>query len=186
MTHLVHLASGSPRRLQLLNGAGFDVVRIPSAPEPPLPAQGDGVEQALASASAKLPETGEGVLLSADTVVHLDGRCLGKPTNAEDAATMLRRLMGREHQVTTAVVLRCGDRVESFAVTSDVRFNALSDEAIRRYVASGEPMDKAGAYGIQGLGAVLVDSVRGSQSNVVGLPVPETVEALARFDVRPR
>ena len=99
---------------------------------------------------------------------------------------MLRRLMGRDHQVTTAVALRCGDRVETFSVTSDVRFNALSDEAIQRYVASGEPMDKAGAYGIQGLGAVLVDSVRGSQSNVVGLPVAETIAALAQLGVQPR
>jgi septum formation protein len=141
----------------------------------------------LCSAQAKLPEAFEGtVILSADTVVHQNQRCLGKPNDAEAAALMLTALSGGTHQVSTAVALRHEEGVLSFCVSSEVRFRQLSEMEIERYVRSGEPMDKAGAYGIQGLGAGLIASVSGSHTCVVGLPLSETLDALAQLGVFPR
>ena len=180
----IALASQSPRRLQLLTGAGIEVVLVPSRVEPDLRPQGSGAEQALHSALEKLPyETHELVTLSADTVVHVSGECLGKPKDRTHATRMLTQLSGRAHHVTTAVAMRHAQGVSSFVVTSTVHFRELSAGEIARYVASGEPMDKAGAYGIQGLGAGLIERVEGSHTAVVGLPLGETLSALADLGV---
>ncbi len=122
-------------------------------------------------------------VLGADTVVALEGRILGKPSSADDASRVLRMLSGRTHEVITAFVLfGAGSRHEGMAATR-VRFREIDEETIARYVASGESMDKAGAYGIQGSGGSLVDRVEGSYTNVVGLPLAETLGMLARCGV---
>lgn len=126
-----------------------------------------------------------GVVLGADTIVALDGEALGKPADAADARRMLRRLRGREHEVITAiaVVEAPGGRSEAVTVVSRVRMAAYDEAAIEAYVASGEPFDKAGAYAIQGRGGALVAGLDGSFTNVVGLPLEETVRLLAAFGV---
>ena len=118
----------------------------------------------------------QGIALGADTVVVIDGAVLGKPANAASARRMLRRLSGRSHRVITAVALcRAGGKaIGSASVVTTVKFKRLSAEEIEWYVGTGEPMDKAGGYGIQGRGGLFVSSIRGSYSNVVGLPI-ETV-----------
>ncbi|MBL8509109.1 MAG: septum formation protein Maf, partial [Chitinimonas sp.] len=122
------------------------------------------------------------LLLAADTTVALDGLILGKPESQEDAVAMLMRLSGSCHQVLTGVALTDGERTETAVSTSQVRFRDLGEAEIRAYVASGEPMDKAGSYGAQGLGAILIAELQGSFSGVVGLPLCETAELLRRFD----
>jgi septum formation protein len=185
--HRLLLASKSPRRQTLLTSAGFAVRCVPSRDEPQLLTHGNGERLALAAALAKLPKYQQDlVLISADTVVHLDHTCLGKPVDRSDAMHMLEQLSGQTHGVTTAVAMRGGGDVVSFAVTSWVRFRHLGSFEIEQYVASGEPMDKAGAYGIQGLGAGLIESVEGSHTAVVGLPMRETVAALAEMGVHPK
>jgi nucleoside triphosphate pyrophosphatase len=140
---------------------------------------------ALDKARTVAVRVGEGVVLGADTIVVIDGAALGKPAGPEEACAMLRRLRGREHEVHTgiAVVDAQSGRSESAVVTSRVRMGAYSDRAIDDYVASGEPLDKAGAYAIQGRGRELVTGYEGSFSNVVGLPLEETAQVLARFGV---
>lgn len=118
--------------------------------------------------------------LAADTEVVLDGRCLGKPSSEAEAKAMLRSLSGRSHEVLTAVALRDGDEVRTAVVRTEVVFRTLSEDEISRYVATGEPMDKAGAYGIQGLGGALVARLSGSYTNVVGLPLEETLDLLSQ------
>jgi len=180
------LASQSPRRLSLLRGVGFDIIPLTARAEPALQSEGKGAQQALSSALAKLPKNSpEEVFLSADTVVHIGQRCLGKPSDEVHASAMLTELSGQAHEVTTGVAIRHPGGVVSFCVTSTVYFRALSDQEIERYVASGEPMDKAGGYGIQGLGAGLIESVQGSHTAVVGLPLAETLRALSELGVRP-
>lgn len=172
------LASASPRRRELLAAAGLvfevrpaEVDETPGPQEPPR-------RYALRVATAKaLAVEGERVL-AADTIVVLDGEILGKPTDATDAAQMLRRLAGRAHTVMTAVVLREGRRLRRRLIRTRVHFRPLSEVEIAAYVATGEPLDKAGAYGIQGRGGALVDRVSGSYTNVVGLPLRETLELL--------
>ena len=183
--HRIGLASKSPRRLQLLAGAGLDVIVVPSRAEPILSTHGSGMEQALYSALAKLPiSTSDFPTLSADTVVHLEHECFGKPADTDQATRMLHQLSGCAHQVTTAVAIRHPQGVVSFSVTSTVHFRHLSAGEIAHYVASGEPMDKAGGYGIQGLGAGLIERVEGSHTAVVGLPLSETLKALNELGVQ--
>lgn len=117
-------------------------------------------------------------VLAADTVVALDGKLLGKPANAADAALMLRALSGRTHRVLTAVALAHGGQIRSLAITTEVRFRELTARQISWYVDSEEPMDKAGGYAIQGLAAPLVEWINGSYTNVVGLPLAETMDLL--------
>lgn len=140
---------------------------------------------ALRKARAVADRARDGVVLAADTVVVIDGDALGKPSGAEEARAMLRRLRGREHAVITGVALvdaRTG-RERSLAVTSRVLMAAYSDATIDAYVATGGPLDKAGAYAIQDLGGALVEGLTGSYTNVVGLPVEETRRLLEEFGV---
>ena len=169
------LASASPRRADLLRAAGFDFeVRSAGADETVHP--GELPEQyvrrvAEAKAHAVLPAAGDRPVIAADTVVLIDGRILGKPVDAEQAAAMLRTLSGRRHQVMTGVSVRYSTREIREVVTTTVWFATLTPPEIDWYVASGEGRDKAGAYAIQGRAARFIPRVDGSYSNVVGLPI---------------
>ncbi len=171
------LASASPRRRELLAQAGFTFeVRAAHVNEDPRPEE-DPIAYvtrlAREKAQAVFDAVGdaEAVVLGADTTVTLDNHMLGKPEDAVDAARMLRLLSGRTHRVMTGVALVTARRVEVAAEVTGVRFLTLSDEEIAAYVATGEPMDKAGAYGIQGRAARWIPRVEGCYFNVVGLPL---------------
>jgi septum formation protein len=173
MTRLV-LASRSPRRAELLAAAGFEfTVRTADTDETPLPNESPSeyvVRVALEKARAVPRGPGE-IVLAADTTVVLDSEIMGKPLDAQDATRMLTALAGRKHEVLTGVcVMRGGEAVTDMASTS-VWFAPMTPEEISEYVATGEPMDKAGAYGIQGFASRFVERIDGSYSNVVGLPV---------------
>ncbi|MDR0208132.1 MAG: Maf-like protein [Pseudomonas putida] len=184
----LYLASGSPRRRELLAQIGVPFTQV-AAPidETPLPGEGaaDYVERlARAKAAAGLAQVqSPGVVLGADTAVVLEGRILGKPESREHGLAMLADLSDREHQVLTAVALSDGRRCLSACVASTVRFRAISASEAERYWASGEPQDKAGGYAIQGLGAVFVTGLVGSYSAVVGLPLSETADLLGQFAI---
>ena len=171
------LASASPRRAELLRSAGFEFeVQASHRDEVPYPGEAAEaytlrVARDKARHIADLPGSAGGVVLAADTEVVKDARILGKPRDPEDAAAMLRLLSGTAHDVLTAIVLRTGDREWVDVVSTRVHVVPLTDEDIRWYVASGEPMGKAGAYGIQGRAARFVERIEGSWSAVVGLPV---------------
>lgn len=176
------LASRSPRRSELLRSAGISfTVRPADVDETPWAGEdAAGYALRIAEAKALAIEAAPGeVVLGADTVVVIDGQLLGKPTDAADAERMLRLLSGRCHEVITGVCLRrAGEIVRDRAVTR-VWFTALSDKEILDYVSSGEPMDKAGAYAIQGLASKFIPRVDGSYTNVVGLPVALVYRHLA-------
>ena len=177
------LASGSPRRRELFTGLGLRfAVRPPEVDETPLPREAPRpyVERIAAAKAAAAGRPGE-LVIAADTTVVVDGDILGKPVDAEDGRAMLRRIEGRWHEVLTAVVVSepgSGRRAMDVAET-EVRMAAMSAQRIAWYVDTGEPMDKAGAYGIQRLGGLLVEEVRGNYLNVVGLPLP-LVDRLCR------
>jgi septum formation protein len=179
------LASASPRRKELLGLLRIPFEVIPSAYDEHLPAtHADVPELAAHLASEKAHDVAARfparLVLGSDTIVTLDERVYGKPADAEDAVRMLLELSGRTHEVVTGVALVRGpELVAAVAITTEVVFRTLDEREIRAYVATGEPMDKAGAYAIQGHGALLIDGIRGDYSNVVGLPVP-TVAALLR------
>jgi septum formation protein len=184
VAHPVVLASASPRRLDLLERLGVDVVVDPADVDETLRAGEPAVAYVRRLAAAKVARVAarhadDQLVVGADTTVELDGRVLGKPDDAAHAAAMLRDLSGRTHRVHTGVAVRHRGRTLDDVVTSLVRFEPLSPATIAWYVATGEPLDKAGAYAVQGVGAVLVAEVRGSVSNVVGLPLA-TVVGLAR------
>ena len=169
------LASGSPRRLALLEELGLrPAVRPADIDETPKPNEAAAayVERLAIEKGAAVPGqvNPEDVVISADTIVVLDGELLGKPTNDADAAAMLRRLSGRTHEVMTGVAVRHDERVDSFVETTVVHFGELTDYDIDWYVGTGEPADKAGAYGMQGRGGAFVSSIEGSYDNVIGLP----------------
>ena len=172
------LASSSPRRRELLGGLGLRfTVRAADLDETPLPGE-DPRDTVLRLANAKafaLAHPGE-LVLAADTVVVIDGELLGKPTDPADARRMLGRIAGREHTVLSAVALADPGRDGRAAdvAASRVRMAAMSPEQIDWYVATGEPLDKAGSYAVQGLGALFVEEVFGNYTNVVGLPLPLT------------
>jgi len=189
--HRIVLASASPRRLDLLRQMGVEPdVRPASLLEEPLPGETPS-EQALRLAEAKgravaaaLADGGlPSVVLAADTIVVTDGSPLGKPASPDQARDMLRRLSGRVHEVLTGVWLGRTDdgRSASLVETSRVRFHSCPESVVRWYVSTGEPMDKAGAYAVQGLGALLVAEVEGSWTNVVGLPVEKLAPMLNRI-----
>ena len=182
------LASASPRRRELLRSIAPQFEVVPSEIEETLedgPAPAAVARLALRKARAVAARVREAVVLAADTVVILDGAALGKPADAREARAMLRRLRGREHEVITGVAVvdsRTG-REASISVVSRVRIAAYSDATLEAYVATGAPLDKAGAYAIQDLGGALVERLAGSYTNVVGLPVEETRWLLAEFGV---
>lgn len=175
------LASGSPRRRELLARLGVPfIVVVPELDESARPGE-TALELVRRLAAAKAAAVTGPLVLAADTVVELDGELLGKPAGAEEARGMLRRLSGRSHQVHTGVAARAGERVEVATATTTVRFVAMTAAAIDWYVSTGEPLDKAGAYAIQGSGGLFVEAIEGNASNVVGLPLPTAVELLHRL-----
>ena len=186
----LHLASGSPRRRELLAQIGVPFVTlIASIDETALPGEPAeryverlAREKALAGL-ATLNVPAGAVVLGADTAVVLDGRILGKPADRAECLATLVALSGREHQVLTAVALASAQRIESRVVASRVRFRPLRAGEAEAYWATGEPCDKAGSYGIQGLAAVFVSQLEGSYSAVVGLPLCETAQLLGEFGI---
>ncbi|SHF47213.1 septum formation protein [Desulfacinum infernum DSM 9756] len=188
MKEALILASASPRRRELLAGLGLRFQIVPSrVEEPPIGDHPDEGVRALAASKAREISTRfpEAWVLAADTIVVLGGKVFGKPADEKDAEEMLRQLSGRTHEVLTAVSLAHRGRgfFQTQAVRTQVSFRDLKDGEIRAYVKTGEPMDKAGAYGIQGVGAFLVQRVHGSYTNVVGLPLAETVDLLMKHGV---
>ena len=194
----VFLASRSPRRRELLAQVGiqFDTIvfrnhpredaeldETPLADEAPI----DYVQRvALAKAEygwrvVTLRKMRLQPVLAADTTLEFEGKIIGKPTDAENAREILRRLSGNTHRVLTAVSVAFEGRIESTLSISEVRFSPLDEATIRAYVATGEPMDKAGAYGIQGHAALFVENLTGSYTGVMGLPLFETGALLQRF-----
>lgn len=177
---LLTLASRSPRRRELLSQLGLALeVRPADTDETPLPGETprDYVHRvARDKARAVKGET----VLGADTVVVVGGEILGKPLDPVDARRMLRALSGTEHQVITGVCARRGDIEEVLEVTTHVRFAPLTEAQLSWYLSTGEPLDKAGAYAVQGAGGMFVVSLRGSPSNVIGLPLAEVVDLLGR------
>ncbi|KPK19065.1 MAG: septum formation inhibitor Maf [Betaproteobacteria bacterium SG8_41] len=196
----IYLASRSPRRRELLKQIGVpfellllreDLRRGVDVDETPLPDESPGV-YALRIANAKattgmrqVAQRGLPIkpVLAADTSVVFDEQLIGKPDDTEHAVRILRTLSGREHQVITAIALALRDQVETQISVSSVWFRELDEAEIRRYVASGEPRDKAGAYAIQGRAGAFVTRIAGSYSGIMGLPLAETAELLARFNV---
>ena len=186
----LYLASGSPRRRELLTQIAVPfLTQIAPIDENALPGESPiAYVERLARGKAQagltaLADTADAVVLGADTAVVLDGRILRKPADRDDALATLNALSGRTHQVLTAVALASRERLESRVVTSQVTFRALNQAEIEAYWASGEPQDKAGCYGIQGLAAVFVSQLQGSYSAVVGLPLCETAALLAEFAI---
>ena len=182
------LASASPRRRELLGRFAVPFRVIPArgaetAPEGLTPGE---LVRCLAEHKAAEVAEGEGpesVIIAADTVVEIDGEILGKPGTPERAAEMLRRLSGRTHRVWTGVCVRQGERILSAAEETAVRFRELEEEEIRAYVATGEPMDKAGAYGYQDRACLFVERIEGDYFNVVGLPMDRLGRMLRDFGV---
>lgn len=184
----LYLASTSPRRRELLAqiGLAFHVLKVDiDESTRPGEAPTDYVGRlAREKAAAGLAQAGEGVVIAADTSVVLDDAILGKPASLDEALAMWARLSGREHRVLTGVAVASRERVEAQVVATRVRFRPLREAELRAYWASGEPCDKAGGYGIQGLGAVFVTGIDGSYSNVVGLPLAEAAALLEGFGLR--
>jgi septum formation protein len=184
------LASASPRRKALLEQIGlvFDVVPsdVPESFPAETPPRDSAGKLAVRKAAQIADCTASGIVIGADTVVVLDGRPLGKPEDPEQAFEMLRALSGKTHEVLTAVaVINAADgRMARGDECTQVLFRELSDREIRVYIASGEPMDKAGAYGIQGKGALLVRRIEGCYTNVVGLPLVRLACLLEEFGIR--
>ncbi|WP_343553059.1 Maf family protein [Pantoea sp.] len=182
----LYLASGSPRRRELLTQLGLQferlITHVEEQRQPEEAAEAyvrrlasDKARAGVAVAPQNFP------VLGADTIVVLNGEVLEKPQDAAHAAEMLSKLSGQTHQVMTAVALADAQRELDCLVTTDVTFRNISEEEISHYIASGEPMDKAGAYGIQGLGGNFVRKINGSYHAVVGLPLVETGELLSHF-----
>ncbi|MDX1503080.1 MAG: nucleoside triphosphate pyrophosphatase [Thermoanaerobaculia bacterium] len=179
------LASGSPRRSELLSALGLRfTVRPVDLDESVLPGE-DPAEYVLRLAREKArARAGDGeVVLAADTTVVLDGRILGKPEGAGEARRMLAELAGRWHEVLTGVALfePAGPRLVADLETTRVRIGELDPARIEWYVGTGEPLDKAGSYAVQGLGALFVEEIRGNYTNVVGLPLPLTARLFTRL-----
>jgi septum formation protein len=184
------LASGSPRRRTLLAAAGlsFSIIesRLHERLRPGEPPEEFALRMARDKAAAVSRRVGDALVLGADTVVEIDGVILGKPKRAEEARAMLRRLSGRAHLVVTAfAIARAGAILEAQAVRSIVTFRPLEAAEIDAYVATREPFDKAGGYGIQERGAEFIAAVEGPRDNVMGLPMGEVMAALARHGVVP-
>ena len=183
------LASASPRRSQLLEALGLDFTVQPSPAVEPSPTPDDGqnpgafVERLARLKASALEIENDDLILAADTVVVIDDEILGKPRDSSHAAAMLQRLRGKTHRVYSGVCLRRGSRSESAHEITRVTFGDFSDDFIAAYVATGEPLDKAGSYGAQGKGALLVSKIEGDYWNVVGLPLFRLSQMLRDFGV---
>lgn len=182
------LASGSPRRRELFGLITSDFEVIVSDAEETVP---DGTAPAdvpvllsRIKAQAVAADHPDSIVIGADTVVIIDNKILGKPADSSDAFRMLRMLSGREHQVVTGVTIVCEAKgiSKSFSQTTSVRFYPLSDKEINEYIATGEPFDKAGAYGIQGAGGMLAETICGDYFNIVGLPAARLGRELAALE----
>lgn len=190
MTELI-LASGSPRRAALLEQLGLTFeIFVPDVDESVLPLEQpeDYVSRVsrakmAAAVSARSGKSGDIVILCADTTVAVDSRILGKPADEQACVEMLVLLSGREHRVLTSVTISNCQQEETFTAETLVRFRDISIPECKAYWATGEPRDKAGGYGAQGVGSMFMASINGSFSNVVGLPLCETVEGLRRFGI---
>lgn len=195
----LYLASKSPRRRELLKqiGVNFELLLLREFPAArqdidETPVTDELPDQYVLRVARQKAEVGAQrvqerrlpalAVLSADTSVVLDGEVIGKPADAQAAATMLRRLSGKTHRVYSAIALSQWGQVNTALSVTEVGFRDLSDEEIRRYVATGEPMDKAGAYAIQGRAAAFIASIAGSYSGVMGLPLFETVGLLKKIN----
>ena len=195
----LYLASKSPRRRELLKqiGVNFELLLLREFPATrqdidETPVAGELPDQYVLRVARQKAEVGAQrvqerrlpalAVLSADTSVVLDGEVIGKPADAQAAATTLRRLSGKTHRVYSAIALSQWGQVNTALSVTEVGFRDLSDEEIRRYVATGEPMDKAGAYAIQGRAAAFIASIAGSYSGVMGLPLFETVGLLKKIN----
>lgn len=184
----VILASQSPRRIQLLKMMGIEAEVRPSEIEEKVDSH-DPAEVVLELSRQKARDVAERVraeskkffIIAADTVVSIDGKILGKPKSAEEACEMLRELSGKSHQVYTGVMLLSEEKEESFYEETEVCVAELTEEEIRSYVESGEPMDKAGSYGIQGSFARHISGIRGDYYNVMGLPIAALYQRLKSF-----
>ncbi len=185
------LASASPRRRELLESLGmeFEVMTsdadessIDKSLPPDLYVRELAVLKAAAAAKMVRAEKRGAVIIAADTIVSLDGEIMGKPADGEDAYRMLKLLSGNTHEVYTGVCVMDSDTGDASgkSVRTRVRFKPLTDEKIRAYIVTGEPFDKAGAYGIQGMGKLLIDGIEGDYFNVVGLPVAALSDILER------
>jgi septum formation protein len=183
------LASRSPRRKELLHQIGLDFSVDPAdVDERVLPdetPEGYTLRVALGKARGAAARAQAGLVIAADTIVVLDGEFLGKPVDTQDAERMLARLSGKAHRVITGVAVMDAATGETFSRTSTTRvlFRSLTSQEITSYAATGEPLDKAGAYGIQGMGALLIEGIDGCYSNVVGLPISMLGELLRDFGV---
>lgn len=193
---MFYLASASPRRRELLTQIGVQFELAPvDIDETPKPGEGAqsyverlAREKAVTSLAAIRADgdnndASRAVVLGSDTSVIINNEILTKPEDTADAKRMLQRLSGNSHQVFTAVAVVSQQKQSIISVTTDVCFRPLSDDEIDAYIATSEPMDKAGSYGIQGKGAILVDKISGSYSNVVGLPLTETAALLKSFNI---
>jgi septum formation protein len=186
------LASGSPRRRELLEQAGYEFEVVLPAIAEISDTWFTARETTICNATRKALEAARrspnAVVLGADTVVALDGEVIGKPRDLAHAQELLARLSGRSHEVRTAVFIchLARGQVHSFEEISEVRFRALDRAGIKRYLAKIDPLDKAGAYAAQGHGAEIIERIKGSYSNVVGLPIEATARILSSFGVESR
>lgn len=176
------LASKSPRRIELMTLAGFDFLSVPAVKEEKITGGTSPSDAVLMLSRQKAEEIAEkypyNTVIGADTVVALGNEIMGKPENEQDAFNMLKKLSGKTHTVLTGVCVISPDKQINFYEKTEVEFYPLGDDEIRQYIASGEPMDKAGAYGIQEKGAMFVKRINGDFYNVVGLPVARLAREL--------
>lgn len=179
------LASASPRRKELLETAGLEFEISVADVDESIPlgiAPEDAAKMTAEKKALAVAENRKGdIVIGADTIVVCGGRILGKPKDRADAVAMLTLLSGIEHEVMTGVCITDGKKTESFVQVSKVKFYELTAEEIEDYVSTGEPMDKAGAYGIQGKGSVLVEKIEGDYFNIVGLPVAKVIREIRKF-----
>ena len=178
---MLYLASASPRRRELLQMLGMHITVCPADIDEHMDPTRDPAEEvarvsALKAAAAVAPE--DAIVIAADTIVVCQGRVLGKPQDEAQAQEMLELLSGRDHQVMTGCTVLRGALAETFTEVTDLHFRELSESEIHRYIASGEPMDKAGSYGIQGGAALFCQRLEGDYYNVMGLPVCHLGEVL--------
>lgn len=179
------LASGSPRRRELLAALNLQFeVRSPDVDETRFPDETPGTYvERIARAKAIAVAGSDDVTMAADTTVVFEGKVMGKPGHPEEARSMLRRLQGARHEVLTGLAVSSHGEIHSLVDATEVEMMSMTDEEIAAYVAGGEPMDKAGAYALQGEGGVFVTSVHGSPSTVVGLPIHQLPRLLGRVGV---